>query len=267
MSSASKTLELLKFFSPQRPEIGLSQMCKLARRDKATTYRHLQALEDAGFVEQNPVTKQYRLGPTLLSLARTRELTVPRKAGVEAPLRSLADATGETSHVCVLSGKTLYNLSTCESAQHSIRVVIDIETFPLHATSSGLTALAFGPDDLQTGAKLKRYTQNTITDTTALDRAIQTTRASGFGKSKGTYETDVHSLAAPLFDQTGQLAGTVATASVATRLTPALEQIIKAHLVAASRAITHNWGGTIPAQVEQAWAASLSHTQELETTS
>ena len=100
MSSATKTLELLAYFSTARPEIGLSQLYKLAQRDKATTYRHLQALEETGFVEQNPMTKQYRLGPAILQLAQTREATVPRKAGVEAPLFDLANATGETSRSC-----------------------------------------------------------------------------------------------------------------------------------------------------------------------
>ena len=53
MSSASKALELLSHFNTTRPEIGLSDMCRLAGRDKATTYRHLQVLEAAGFVEEH----------------------------------------------------------------------------------------------------------------------------------------------------------------------------------------------------------------------
>ena len=51
-----------------QPELGLSKLCRLANRDKATTYRHLKVLEDAGFLEQSPLSKQYRLGPALLIL-------------------------------------------------------------------------------------------------------------------------------------------------------------------------------------------------------
>ena len=136
MSSAAKTLELLSFFSTARPEIGLSQMCRLARRDKATTHRHLQALEEAGLLEQSPLTRQYRLGPKLLQLAQTREATVPRKQAVMEPLAALAQATGETSHVTVLSGTTVYPLADCESNQHSTRAILDVPSFPLHATAS-----------------------------------------------------------------------------------------------------------------------------------
>lgn len=266
MSSASKTLKLLEHFSPDRPEIGLSQLCRLAGRDKATTYRYLQALEDVGFIEQNPGTKQYRLGPALLQLAQTRELTVPRKAGVEAPLRALADSTGETSHVSVLSGKTLYKLMAHESLKHSIRVIIDIQTFPLHATASGLCALAFGPDDLMDAAKadLVSYTSATATDPETLQDAVQKTRTTGFGKSEGSLEADVYSLAAPLFDQSGQFAGAVSAASVATRFTPELEQSIRTHLITASRAITHNWGGTVPTQIEQAWSTGQTQSRDIQ---
>ena len=271
MSSASKSLELLEFFSPERLEIGLSQLCRLAGRDKATTYRYLQSLEMVGLVAKNLATKQYRLGSALLQLAQTRELTVPRKAGVDSPLRALADETGETGHVSVLSGKMLYKLEEHESLRHSIRVVIDIQTFPLHATASGLCALAFGPEDLLEVAmvELTSYTSTTATDPETLYEAIKKTRTTGFGRSEGSLEADVYSLGAPLFDQADQFAGAVSVASVVTRFTPELEHLIQTHLITARRAITHNWGGTVPAHIEQAWStgqASASSIKKQEPT-
>lgn len=232
-------------------------MCRLASRDKATTYRGLRSLEETGFVEQNPVTKRYRLGPALLQLAQTREITVPRKSGAIAPLQELANATGETCHASILSGTSLYNLMSVESPRHSIRVIIDIQTFPLHATASGLCALAFGPDSLIDVAaeSLTAYTDSTVTDISALNALIERSRNTGFGFTDGAYESDVYSLAAPVFDQTGGFAGAVSAASVASRYTTELEALIKTHLVIASRDITRNWGGSIPVSVETAWAA------------
>ncbi|AXI46590.1 IclR family transcriptional regulator [Sulfitobacter sp. SK012] len=269
MSSAAKTLELLAHFSSARPEIGLSTLCRLARRDKATTYRHLQALEDAGFVEQNPATKHYRLGPIVLQLAQTREETVPRKAGAEAALSRLADATGETSHVSVLSGTTVYPLASCESPKHGTRAIIDIQTFPLHATASGLCALAFGPSKLMDVAteNLQAYTAKTVQTAADLEQAVQSARDTGFGRSDRSYENEIHSLSVPVFDQTGLFAGAVSVASVATRFSQDLERIIKSNLVSASREISHNWGGTPPADIEAAWAKSLSPSHASETAS
>lgn len=269
MSSASKALELLSLFSQARPEIGLSDMCKLAKRDKATTYRHLQVLEAAGFVEQNMTTKHYRLGPTLLQLGRMREATVPREAGAQAPVTSLADVTGETAHVSVLSGTTLFALMSCESPKHSIRAVNDITTFPLHATASGLCALAFGPQELFDLAceNLSSYTETTPTTPDALQALITTARDTGFGCSDGLFESEIYSLSAPIFDQTGAFAGAVSVASVASRFTPDLEQITKTELITASRDITKSWGGIIPPAIENAWSTTMASQQKLETTS
>lgn len=262
MSSAAKTFELLTYFSATRPEIGLSQLCRLACRDKATTHRHLQDLEQAGYVEQNPLTKQYRLGPIVLQLAQTREVTVPRKSGAMMALSKLADATGETAHVSVLSGTTAYPIASFESPKHSTRAIVDIKTFPLHATASGLCALAFGPSELIAVAteNMQIFTQNTIKTPDELACAIKSIRETGFGRTNRSFEHDICSVSAPIFDQTGLFAGAISVASVATRFTPTLEQCIQQNLITASRDITRNWGGTVPAFIEALWATSTLHT-------
>lgn len=269
MSSAEKALTLLSHFSTARPEIGLSQMCRIAGRDKATTYRHLQALETAGFVEQNPATKHYRLGPAVMQLAQVREATVPRKDGAKAALTALADATGETAHVTVLSGTTLYALCECESPHHGIRAVIDINVFPLHATASGLCSVAFGGAALLKAAveNLECFTDTTPTTETELVDLVDSVRSTGFGHADQSFEAEIQGFAAPVFDHTGYLAGAVAVAGVASRVTSDLERTIKSELILAAREITRNWGGTIPAEVEAAWARSVTYSNTLEPTS
>ncbi|WP_461427879.1 IclR family transcriptional regulator [Gymnodinialimonas sp.] len=265
MSSATKTLELLAYFTTARPEIGLSAMCRLAGRDKATTYRHLQALEEVGFVEQNPASKMYRLGPAVLQLAQTREATVPRKAAAEAALTRLAEATGETSHVTVLSGGTIYALASCESHGHATRVIIDVSVFPLHATASGHCALAFGPTELmdQVTDDLEVFTPNTPRSAAQVAGAVAAVRETGFAHSDRHYGEDTYSISAPIFDQTGLFAGAVSVACVATRVTPELTTRVQQNLMTAARDITRNWGGTLPHIVEAAWARTLSDTLEI----
>ncbi|WP_319824401.1 IclR family transcriptional regulator [Thalassovita sp.] len=257
MSVIAKALELLEHFTASRPEIGLSQFRRIAKHDKATTYRYLQALEQAGFVEQNPLTKAYRIGPAVLHLAQMRELTVPRKEGAREAIDTLAAETGETAHLSVLSGTTLHALLARESDKHGIRAIIDIRTLPLHATASGNCALAFGPEDLFSAAlqHMVAFTPNTTLTEDQLRTAVETARETGFGYSYGGLEQDVVGLAAPVFDETGLLAGTVAVASVASRMTPEAQDFIKTKLAAASREITHRWGGVLPATLQNCWSA------------
>lgn len=269
MSSAAKTLDLLSYFSTTRPEIGLSELCGLAGRDKATTYRHLQVLQEAGFLEQSPESRRYRLGPAVLRLAHTREKTVPRKSSAMPTLVWLAAETGETAHVSILSGNVLYPLAAAESDQHSTRAIIDIEAFPLHATASGLCALAFGPADLMDAAlrDMARFTRRTITDPHILSQTVAEARGAGFGRTDRSFDDDIHSLAAPLFDQSGGFAGSISVASVATRLTPEKDHRIRHDLARAARKITRNWGGVIPDHVAAGWARDAQNSIALETAS
>ncbi len=260
MSVIEKAIGLLSHFSPLRPEIGLSEFRRLSRHDKATTYRYLTALESVGLVEKNPTNKAYRIGPAVLRLAELREATVPRKDGVLQPLAELAERTGESAHASVLSGTTLHSLAVHESAKHSTRVVIDVTILPLHATASGITALAYGGAELRKAAlaDMSRFTDFTPTTAEDLDRSVTEARETGVSVSSSGYEAGVHGMAVPVFDQTGLLAGAVAVASVSTRMTPEQEAINRASLIKAGRQITRNWGGIVPAAVDALWTETLA---------
>ncbi|MEE9333307.1 MAG: IclR family transcriptional regulator [Granulosicoccaceae bacterium] len=260
MSTVSKAIDLLSWFSTERAEIGLAEFQRLTSRDKATTYRYLRSLEASGLLEQNPVTRTYRMGPAVLRFAHVREATVPRRAGVRMVLPQLADATGELAHASILESYTLVPLSDHASTRYSARVVLSEPELPLHATGSGLAALAFGEPSLlkATHRKLKRYTNNTATNPKELDAILQIVRATGFGVADQAYEEGVYGIGVPLFDSSNTVAGAVAVASVATRINDETIAIIKSELVAASRQITHSWGGEIPEALDQLWSNTLN---------
>lgn len=259
MSTIGKALELLNFFSSERAEIGLVEFQRLTGRDKATTYRHLQALDEAGFLERSPMNRSYRLGPAVLRLAHVRETTVPRRAGVRSVLPALAEATGETAHVSILQGTSLVTLADHGSTRHGARVVLSEAELPLHATASGMAVLAFADDDLRAHAsrRLERFTPTTP-DKVALDKALQDAVRNGFGRSDEGYELGVVGIAAPLFDESNSVAGAIAIASVSSRVTPALVALIECELIAAARRISHSWGGCVPASLDTTWDRVLA---------
>lgn len=260
MSVVEKAFELLGFFSVERPELGLSELRRLARRDKATTYRHLAALESVGLLEQDPQSRLYRIGPAVLRLAELREATTPRRAGALPALARLAELTGETAHASLLSGTRLLTLAARESNRHSTRVIITELELPLHATSQGHAVLAFGGPGLSEAARraMPRFTAATPTTEAELDAAVASARQTGFGDAANSFEVGVHGIGVPVFDQTGEVAGAVAVATVASRMTPALAATIRAHLVEAARSISANWGGAVPPELEDRWARTLA---------
>ena len=255
MSTTGKALDLLRHFTFDRPEIGLSDLCRLAGRDKATTFRHLAALESSGLLEQVAGSRRYRIGALPLRLAALRERSVPRRAAVRPVLAHLAAATGETAHVAILQGGELMSLAQHESPVHANRVVVHEMSLPLHATASGNAVLAYADAALRAEARanLRRFTEHTLASEAAFDRVIADARRIGFGVSEEGFELGVIGIAAPLFDDSGSAVGSVAVASVASRMTTDLSLQIRDELRAAARSISASWGGMIPAELEAAW--------------
>lgn len=258
MGTVAKTLKLLDFFSIDRPEIGLTQFVRLSGYDKATTHRRLTELVAAGFLEQDQQSRGYRLGPAVLRLAHVREQTFPARDAAMPALRRLSEATRETVHISLIQGREgLGTLANLGSTAHGMRVYVDdAELLPFHATASGITVLAFSSPELLEHVldnSLPALTEDTITDAEVLKSRVYAAKSAGFGESLGGFESQVHGIAAPLFDRHGSCNGAVAVATPMSRMTEELQALIYTELKRAARDITHSWGGFLPESLLAAW--------------
>ncbi|OYU38803.1 MAG: IclR family transcriptional regulator [Pseudorhodobacter sp. PARRP1] len=257
MGTISKALELLNYFTKARPLIGLSDLARLAELNKATCFRLLTELADNGFVEQIGTSREYRLGPSVLRLAALREAQVPTREAAMPVLQVLAQQTGETAHLSLLIADILRPLAHAYSAAHATKVMLeDTEALPFHATSSGLAVLAFQPEAFRNrilAQPLPRLTTSTETVPAALRACINEVRALGYAESRGGYESDVHSMAVPLFDALGRCSGALAVAALGSRMGEAQRRKIRHALLQAGTEITTLWGGTLPADIATLW--------------
>lgn len=257
MGTITKALGLLNHFSLNQPEIGLIQFVKLSGFDKATSHRLLSELAKNGFVEQDLLTRKYRLGPSVLRLANVREITFPARSVINPILEDLVAATGETAHASLLQSDILATIAHKEGTTHGTRVHIDpAELIPLHATASGWAVMAYAHEALTKqvlASNLKSWTNSTIVDRARLVNKIEDTRASGFGRSDQGFENGVYGIAAPLFDKNQTCIGAIAIATPTSRQSDRLDALIKEELAKASRRITHGWGGIIPTKMEDIW--------------
>ncbi|MDZ4094587.1 MAG: IclR family transcriptional regulator C-terminal domain-containing protein, partial [Paracoccaceae bacterium] len=217
-----------------------------------------------GFVEQVGPAREYRLGPQVLRLAALREAAVPMREAAMPVLRALTQTLGETVHLSVVVGEKLQMLGFAYSASHAMAVMMeDADTLPYHATSSGLAVLAFAPDALRERVlshPLPRLTGQTVTDPATIRARLIEVRAQGFAQSAGGFEADVSSLAAPLFDATGQCCGALALAAPGSRMTPALQAKARREITRAAAQITGFWGGAIPPDIATLWQGAIGGT-------
>ena len=103
------------------------------------------------------------------------------------------------------------------------------------------------------GQLLRQYTQATDYDPAAVQARLAQIRSRGIAESSATYEAEVQSLAAPLFDATGQSVGALAVAAPSSRVSSALRDRIIAELTPHASEIVALWGGTLPNGLAKLW--------------
>ncbi|WAB82354.1 IclR family transcriptional regulator [Microcella daejeonensis] len=235
--------------------LGVSRVAQLAGRDKAVISRTLATLADAGLVERDPETLQYRLGHQLYALAaRTREAQLVTRA---LPyLRRVVRATHETTHLCVLRAGTVLTLvsemseyafrgvgwegvSTAAWNTSAGRVLVSgwteqnlREWYSVHGHDRAITSPA-APTVPAFGASSPAEPipgTSVVTDVEAFLAEITRIRRQGYAKVDEEFEAGVVGVSAPVFDFRGTV---IAAFNVS-----APKHRLAAHLDAAGRVVT-----------------------------
>ncbi len=110
LSSVTSALLVMKAFSAEEAEIGISSLAKRLGLAKSTVHRLAVTLAAEGFLEQNPDTGRYRLGLSLFTLGALarRRMDV---SNVSRPLLGvLRDKFQEAATLAILSGPSIMYL-------------------------------------------------------------------------------------------------------------------------------------------------------------
>jgi DNA-binding IclR family transcriptional regulator len=186
-----RAIAVLKAFSDEMPDMGVTEVSRKVNLHKSTVYRLLSAFEDEGLIARNLETGKYRLGPELIVLGEQvlRHTEVHR---VALPfLRELAERTGETIDLEVLSGGNVVTIEEI-GGKHVVAASGAIGMpWAAHATSNGKVLLAYQPAERQRqilSRTLRRFTSRTLTDAKAVARELAKVREQGYALSFGELE-------------------------------------------------------------------------------
>ncbi|MBM3694768.1 MAG: IclR family transcriptional regulator [Actinobacteria bacterium] len=196
--------------------LGISTLARQLTLDKATVARLLATLITAGYVVQEPVSRQYRLTGKILNLAHAASAGLDLLTLARPHLRSLRDRLNETVHLGVLEGSAVVYLDKLES-DNSIRLVSVIgQTMPLNSTSLGKAMLAALPDDALEERLSKmdfvRRTERTICDPDEFRRELQRVRARGYATDDRETEPLGACVAAAIIGPAKEVVGAISAA-------------------------------------------------------
>ena len=218
-ATALKAFSVLDFVGEQRGPVTAAEVAIGLGVDRATAYRMLMTLVQAGYVIRDDGSG-FRLSFKLLTLTRHLLDEGERTNRILESLRAISEETGETVHYSMLDGDSAVLVLRAKGTQ---RVAVDFQIGDrslLHCSSIGKVLLAYNDarlTDRVIAAGLVKSAANTIVDGEELRRELVKVRAQRYAYDDRELADDMRCLAVPVFEKHGAVPGGIAISGPASR--------------------------------------------------
>ena len=225
MKSLGKALDLLNVMGKRRHPMGVTELAAELEINKSAVHRLLTTLATSGFVDRNPLTRQYFLGPRLFVLGKVYESTVTLRGLARPVLERLAQRLGEAVHLAVPARAErgipcLILLDKIESSYRLAMTPYPGAVSPAHCTAAGKVLLAYLLEAQldQVQGPLPSYTPATLSNLDDLKAELVRIRAQGYAMDNEELEIGLTCVAAPIWEGR-QVVGAVSVSGPTSRLT------------------------------------------------
>ena len=191
----------------------LTELSKEVGISKSKGLAILNTLRNAGLVMRNERTKNYRLGPSILTLTRALTNNTDLAQSVYPYLEDLAAQTGCSFHLGVVSGDTLFVIAR-RHAPGGTYIAVDVgHRYPLTWGAHGRAYLATLPqEEFERRLNQSSIIQAGETDRDGIDRdvlqrQVDEARELGYGMNLGTTWSGLNAVSAPIYIQAPEVAG------------------------------------------------------------
>lgn len=212
VQSVERAFAVLRSFTAERPVQGVSEIASALDLNRTTVHRLLATLESCGAVRRDPITHRYTISAGVLQFANVfHQTSNVRDVGHQAMVR-LRDHTHQTAALHLREGYERVTISQVESDQDLRMTYRDLGVpSPLHLGAPGKAILAnLCPEEIDeylTKRHLVAATENSITEPGALRRELDKILLNGISLSREERRPGVVSIAAPVFNDAGQVIG------------------------------------------------------------
>ncbi|MGE0801051.1 MAG: IclR family transcriptional regulator [Lautropia sp.] len=223
-TAAGRALAVLKAVSATDGAVSAVDLYSKVGFPKPTIHRMMLLLEELGFLEREPGSKRFITGPALAQLAVETLINSPQRAIRHSILQSLVDEVQETCNITMLSGSEVVYVDRVESNWPLRGHMQPGSRVPMHCSASGKLFLSFMPAlkrrRLLNAAPLRKFTEKTVTDPSAIEETLKLIRSSGASLDIEEFMKGLIGLAVPVFDPKGRICATVSMHVPTIRCTP-----------------------------------------------
>lgn len=221
LSSVTTAIHLMKAFSEDEPELGISELAKRLMIAKSTVHRLASALLEEGLLEQNPDNGRYRLGIGLFSLGTQVRTRLDVAVEAKPVLNELRLRTGENSRLGILNRRSVVFIHDFESNDTVRLRSITGQFRPVHTTAEGLCLLAGlrQPEIEEFLSKpLIARTPNTVTAPEDLLERLKRIKRVGYAVEDEESDIGTRCIAAPIRQSDGRVIAAIGMAGPRLRI-------------------------------------------------
>lgn len=221
--STAKALGILEAVAEHYRPISITEISVMLGLSKPTGHRIATALEDMGFLKREPAGRRLIEGDRLIQLAFHVLTAAATRGSRHGTLEKLAETTGETCNLGVVVGNQVAYIDRVESRWPLGLRFEPGSRVPMHCTAIGKMFLSqMTPKQQESflnASPLTRYTENTITDPTALKSELARIRAEGVSTDNQEFMSGVVCVAVPVTRPGGRMCAGLALSAPQARLT------------------------------------------------
>jgi len=222
--AVDRAARLLLALGDGQKDATLTHLAGTLRIHKSTAHNILATLVRHRFVDRDPATRTYRLGPALAALGWAVAGRQEIVALARPHLVRLQRLSGETSTLHLRDGTGSIILAS-EESPHQLKVTAPPgHRLPPFAGAVAKVLLAFGePAAGPLPARLPAYTRRTITAPGRYLEELRWVRRAGVAYDEMEYLPGVRAVSSPIFggpDDQGRAVGALSIVGVGARISP-----------------------------------------------
>ncbi|MGE5538036.1 MAG: IclR family transcriptional regulator [Gemmatimonas sp.] len=246
-------VKLLQAVAQMREPATLTEISQRTEMSVSRAYRYLTSLAQTGFLQQDPATGKYDLGPAAIELGIA---AMGRVDAIRLASDAMRELTEETRLVSILSvwGSNGPTVIKWEQGQLDLAVRIrEGLNLPVPITAAGRLFLTYLPErELRPllDRDVRAWNAQAPARQKLTEKSLGSLRAEvrrhGLGRAIGLRTPHTAALAAPVFDGSGRLSMTISILGVAGSFDTDYDGPPARALKAAAERLTRTLGGVAP---------------------
>ncbi len=214
VQSLARGCNVLTTVCKSETQLSLSELAKASELSIGAIQRLTYTLENMGLLERDPLTKRFRIGSRMISLALSVTRNLELKKVAHPFIQALSDEIGEVVGLGAIEGDQIILVDIIHTRQ-VLNINMNIGAIiPPHATSTGKAILAHLSDqrieELVEGHGLTKFTSNTITSVKSLKNELERVKELGFATAFDENTIGLTTIGAPIKNSDGEVNAAIA---------------------------------------------------------